>query len=124
MTSLLTFLNTIQPLSPELSDAILAGTVRQELPAHHCLVRPGEVARQVYFLESGLVRGYTLLHGREISSWFVQAGDAGPAFAHAHRGRALRAAAAQLSHGFSAGSGAAHCLASGHGARNSEPAAE
>ncbi len=75
MTSLLTFLNTIQPLSPELSDAILAGTVRQELPAHHCLLRPGEVARQVYFLESGLVRGYTLLHGREISSWFMQAGD-------------------------------------------------
>ena len=28
----------------------------------------------MYFLETGLVRGYTLLHGREVSSWFMQAG--------------------------------------------------
>ena len=75
MTSLLTLLNTILPLSPKLSNATLAGTVRGALPAHHCQLRPDEVARQVYFLESGLVRGYTLVHGREISSWFMQAGD-------------------------------------------------
>ena len=75
MTSLLTFLNTIQQLSPQLINAILAGTVREALPAHHYLLRPGEVARQVYFLENGLVRGYTLVHGREISSWFMQASD-------------------------------------------------
>ena len=71
MTSLLTLLNTIQPLSPQLSNVIMAGTVREALPAHHCLLRPGEVARQVYFFESGLVRGYTLVDGREISSWFM-----------------------------------------------------
>ena len=71
MTSLLTLLNTIQPLSPQLSNVIMAGTVREALPAHHCLLRPGEVARQVYFFESGLVRSYTLVHGREISSWFM-----------------------------------------------------
>ena len=49
--------------------------MREALPAHHCLLRPDEVARQVYFLESGQVRGYTLVHGREISSWFMQVGD-------------------------------------------------
>ncbi|WP_035566301.1 Crp/Fnr family transcriptional regulator [Hymenobacter sp. IS2118] len=75
MTQLIAFLNELQPLSSPLQEAILAATVRTRLPAHHLLLKPGQVARQVYFLESGLVRGYTLLHGREISSWFMQQGD-------------------------------------------------
>ena len=33
------------------------------------------MARQVYFLESGLVRGYALHAGREVSSWFMREGD-------------------------------------------------
>ncbi|WP_345070894.1 Crp/Fnr family transcriptional regulator [Hymenobacter fastidiosus] len=75
MSSFITFLNTLQPLSAGLTEAILASTMPEKLPAHHVLLRPGQVARRVYFLETGLVRGYTLLHGREISSWFMQAGD-------------------------------------------------
>ena len=75
MASFLASLNALQPLSPALATAIEAATLAEELPAHHVLLRPGQVARRVYFLETGLVRGYTLLHGREISSWFMQAGD-------------------------------------------------
>ena len=75
MASFLPLIDAIQPLSPALWEAIMARTLREELPAHHVLLRPGQVARRVYFLESGLVRGYTLLRGREISSWFMQAGD-------------------------------------------------
>ncbi|TGE24992.1 Crp/Fnr family transcriptional regulator [Hymenobacter aquaticus] len=75
MSSFLTFLQTLQPLSAGLTAALVAGTRREELPAHHLLLQPGQVARRVYFLETGLVRGYTLLHGREISSWFMPAGD-------------------------------------------------
>ncbi|MBC8082966.1 MAG: Crp/Fnr family transcriptional regulator [Hymenobacter sp.] len=75
MADFITFLNEIQPLSTELRTALAARTTREQLPAHHVLLRPGQVARRVYFLENGLVRGFTLLHGREISSWFMQAGD-------------------------------------------------
>ena len=75
MASFLASLNALQPLSPALAAAIEAATLAEELPAHQLLLRPGQVARRVYFLETGLVRGYTLLHGREISSWFMQAGD-------------------------------------------------
>ena len=75
MADFITFLNALQPLSPELCDALRTMIVREQLPAHHRLLQPGQVARRVYFLETGLVRGYTLLHGREISSWFMQAGD-------------------------------------------------
>ena len=75
MSSFLTLLNTLQPLGPELTAALRAGATREQLPAHHVLLQPGQVARRVYFLETGLVRGYTLLHGREISSWFMPAGE-------------------------------------------------
>ena len=75
MTSFIDFLRRIQPISPALAQAITEVTVHENLPAQHLLLRPGQVARRVYFLETGLVRGYTLLHGREVSSWFMQAGD-------------------------------------------------
>ena len=75
MASFIASLNSLQLLSPALTAAIEAATLAEELPAHQVLLRPGQVARRVYFLETGLVRGYTLLHGREISSWFMQAGD-------------------------------------------------
>jgi CRP-like cAMP-binding protein len=75
MTPFLAFINAIQPVSSELAHALTAAAKREVLPARHLMLRPGEVARRVYFLETGLVRGYTLLHGREVSSWFMQAGD-------------------------------------------------
>ena len=75
MVSFLDFLHAIQPLIPELTQAIKSATIREIMPAQHLLLRPGQVARRVYFLGTGLMRGYTLLHGREVSSWFMQAGD-------------------------------------------------
>lgn len=75
MAPFLAFIDAIQPISPALTQALAATVRRETLPARHLLLRPGEVARRVYFLETGLVRGYTLLHGREVSSWFMQAGD-------------------------------------------------
>jgi CRP-like cAMP-binding protein len=75
MPSFINFLNTIQPLSPALTTALLNAVKMEYLPAQQVLLRPGQIARRVYFLETGLVRGYTLLRGREISSWFMQDGD-------------------------------------------------
>ena len=75
MLPFLAFIDAIQPVSPALAQAITATVRREMLPARHQLLRPGGVARRLYFLESGLVRGYTLLHGREVSSWFMDGGD-------------------------------------------------
>ena len=75
MTLFLDFLHRIQSISFALAQAIAAVAVCENLPAQHLLLRPSQVARRLYFLETGLVRGYTLLHGHEVSSWFMQAGD-------------------------------------------------
>ena len=75
MTLFLDFLHRIHSISPALAQAIAAVAVRENLPTQHLLLRPSQVVQRVYFLKTGLVRGYTLLHGREVSSWFMQAGD-------------------------------------------------
>lgn len=75
MPDFLAALEPIGPLSPALRAALAAAVRREELPARHGLLTPGQVARRVYFLESGLVRGYALHEGREVSSWFMREGD-------------------------------------------------
>jgi len=75
MSDFLTALAPIGPLSPALRAALAASVRREELPAQHILLQPGQVARRVYFLEQGLVRGYALHAGREVSSWFMREGD-------------------------------------------------
>jgi CRP-like cAMP-binding protein len=72
------FLDTlaaIQPLGAALATALQTRARPERWPAHHRLLEAGQVARRVYFLESGLVRGYTLRQGREVSSWFMREGD-------------------------------------------------
>jgi CRP-like cAMP-binding protein len=68
-------LAAIEPLSPALAAALQASARPEIWPAQHQLLQPGQVARRVYFLTSGLVRGYALQNGREVSSWFMREGD-------------------------------------------------
>ena len=68
-------LESLGPLSPALRAALAAAVRREELPARHVVLQPGQVAHRVYFVERGLVRGYALHEGREISSWFMREGD-------------------------------------------------
>ncbi len=75
MPDLLAALESIGPLSPALRAALTQAVRREERPARHLLLQPGQVARRVYFIESGLVRGYVLHAGREVSSWFMREGD-------------------------------------------------
>lgn len=75
MSALLDAVRAVLPPSPALEAALLAAVRREELPARHLLLQPGQVARQLYFVERGLVRGYALHGGQEVSSWFMQEGD-------------------------------------------------
>lgn len=61
--------------SPALEAALAASVRREELPARHQLLQPGQVAQRLYFVERGLVRGYALHAGQEVSSWFMAEGD-------------------------------------------------
>jgi len=75
MPDFLDALAAIGPVSPGLRAALLAAVRTEQLPARHQLLRPGQVAQRLYFVDQGLVRGYALHEGRELSSWFMREGD-------------------------------------------------
>ncbi len=75
MSAFLAAIQALHPVSPALAAALAAAVRTEDLPARHRLLQPGQVARRVYFLETGLVRGYALHEGRELSSWFMRGGD-------------------------------------------------
>ncbi|QJX48628.1 Crp/Fnr family transcriptional regulator [Hymenobacter taeanensis] len=75
MHSFLSVCQSIQPLSLPLREALQQLVQREELPAREHLLQAGQVANRLYFLETGVVRGYYLKDGKEVSSWFMKEGD-------------------------------------------------
>ena len=75
MEALLTRLRAIYPLSDACLRAVQQLMRREQLPARHVLLAPGQVAGRIYFVESGLARGYYLHEGREANTWFMREGD-------------------------------------------------
>jgi CRP-like cAMP-binding protein len=63
------------PVSAALEAALAAALKREEWPARHQLLAPGQVARHLYFVERGLVRGYALHGSQEVCAWFMSEGD-------------------------------------------------
>ncbi len=49
--------------------------VREEVPQKQFVLKEGQVAQKMYFIEKGCVRGYYLKEGQEVNSWFMKEGD-------------------------------------------------
>ncbi|MCC3159075.1 Crp/Fnr family transcriptional regulator [Hymenobacter sp. 15J16-1T3B] len=75
MDALLARLRALYPLSDACLASITELMRREELPARRALLAPGQVANRIYFVESGLARGYYLHEGREANTWFMREGD-------------------------------------------------
>ncbi|GAB3832802.1 Crp/Fnr family transcriptional regulator [Hymenobacter jeollabukensis] len=75
MDALLHRLRALYPLSDRCLQTITQLMRREELPARRALLAPGQVAGRIYFVESGLARGYYLHEGREANTWFMHEGD-------------------------------------------------
>ena len=75
MDAFLAICHAIQPLSEPLRQALRELVQREELPKRHQLLRSGQVAQRLYFLETGVVRGFYLQDGKDMSSWFMKDGD-------------------------------------------------
>ncbi|HTJ11628.1 MAG TPA: Crp/Fnr family transcriptional regulator [Dinghuibacter sp.] len=69
---ILDVLRKIHPLSDDLSDFITRKVHFEKIRKKHVLLRAGEVARYIYFIQKGLVRCYYINGGEEISSRFMQ----------------------------------------------------
>ncbi|WP_400190914.1 Crp/Fnr family transcriptional regulator [Hymenobacter sp. B81] len=75
MEALLSQLAAIYPLSTACQKAISNQMQPEHLPAQHHLLVPGQVASRIYFLKTGLARGYYLKDGHEVNAWFMREGD-------------------------------------------------
>ncbi len=73
---LLAAIEQIRPLPATLREVVLGAAQVRDLPARHYLLRPGEVARHLHYLETGLAQGYEVRpSGQAVTSWFMREGD-------------------------------------------------
>jgi CRP/FNR family transcriptional regulator, anaerobic regulatory protein len=75
MNELLNYLNTIHPLSDELTDYLSRNLKIKELPKRSFLLKAGHVCRSIYFIQKGLLRCFYEQDETEVSSWFMSEGN-------------------------------------------------
>jgi len=75
MEKLIAFLNSIFPLTPELEAELITILKCKIFNRSEYLLKAGQIARSIYFIEKGLVRCYYKLGDKNISAWFMKEGD-------------------------------------------------
>lgn len=76
MIELIQFLHFVNPLTPELEQDIRKVLQVRELPKGRHWLREGEVCNHIAFIESGLMKTYTDINGKEVIVWFHKESDA------------------------------------------------
>jgi CRP-like cAMP-binding protein len=69
------YIASIIPVSEELQEAFYKNTVYKTVEEGDILVRAGEYCNDIYFVESGLLRGYYYQDDKEITNWFTREGE-------------------------------------------------
>jgi len=75
MEQLFVLFDSIKVLSPELRAYIKSILVSRSVKKKEILLKEGQVARHIYFIEKGLVRSYRFKKGKERTSWFMKEND-------------------------------------------------
>ena len=75
MEKLLQFLQSIHPLSNGLLQHLTDNLSFKELNKKEYLLREGQICRNIYFIESGLLRCFYIRNEMEVSSWFMKEHD-------------------------------------------------
>ncbi|MBN9385991.1 MAG: Crp/Fnr family transcriptional regulator [Chitinophagaceae bacterium] len=75
MDQLFLLFDRIRPLSPELKTYIRSHLVRKVVKKGEIILREGQVARNIYFIEQGTVRSFRYKKGKERTAWIMKEGD-------------------------------------------------
>ncbi len=75
MELLLLYLNSIHPLTEDLVHYLTTHLKTKELQKKEVLLKKGHIAREICFVESGLLRCFYLVDEKEVSAWFMKEGD-------------------------------------------------
>jgi CRP-like cAMP-binding protein len=73
---LLQVLGGITPISANFQQRLQEQLATEHFSQRHYLLRPGEIARRLYFIRKGLFRAFTLdRNGKQTTSWFFSQGE-------------------------------------------------
>ena len=75
MDQLLTYLRSIHRISPALEDHLLQIVKWKIIKKKSFLLKPGQISRNMCFIQKGLLRAYYVRDQTEVSSWFMKEGD-------------------------------------------------
>jgi CRP/FNR family transcriptional regulator, anaerobic regulatory protein len=75
MELLLSYLNSIHPLSEDLIEYLQSNLQTKELQKKDYLLKAGHVCRKICFVEKGLFRCFYIKDDHEVCSWFMKEGD-------------------------------------------------
>ena len=75
MNELITFLDTICPLSSELKEHLRLILKTKTFLKKDFLLRAGHICQNISFIEKGLFRCFYAHGENEVSSWFMKEGD-------------------------------------------------
>lgn len=76
LENIVTSIRKYYPVSDEALEVLIGKFQRMEFPKRHLLIREGVFEPNVYFVERGIARAYSILeNGKELTTWFSAEGD-------------------------------------------------
>ena len=74
-TPLITYLNSIYPLSPALKEKLQSIIKTKQVAKKTILLKQGQMSDCIYYIETGFIRSYYEKEGRQITAWFMADND-------------------------------------------------
>ena len=75
MEEIFAYLNTIHPIHVDTKDYLRQYLQLMEVPKKKFILEQGHICRNIYFINSGLLRCFYVREYKEICSWFMKEGD-------------------------------------------------
>ena len=73
--SIIQYLNSINHLSKELIEYLNINLKVKHFKKNEIILREGNVCKNIFFIEQGLVRSFYTKEIKEVTSWFMKEGD-------------------------------------------------
>lgn len=72
---LIDFLQSLYPLNDEIIEYLNQAAIEKKIGRGKLLLTAGEVCEHYYFIKKGLVRGFIIEDGKEITTWICREGE-------------------------------------------------
>lgn len=75
MKNIIKRIRELYPVSEEAMNQLIACLERRQYPAKSIIIQGGKIDCNVYFIEKGITRSFSLSDGKEVTTWFSMEGD-------------------------------------------------